>query len=109
FAQMLLNGAELDGVRLLSPKTVELMTTDLVGDLREGGGFGLGFGVTRSLAESGELDTVGKYYWGSFWYGTFFIDPVEDMIGISLANKHPGGGATLNELFQILAYQAVVD
>lgn len=109
FAQMLLNGGELDGVRLLSPKTVELMTTDMVGDLREGGGFGLGFGITRSLAESGELDTVGKYYWGSFWYGTFFIDPTEDMIGISLANKHPGGGATLNERFQILAYQAVVD
>ncbi len=109
FAQMLLNGGELEGGRLLSPKTVELMTTDHVGDLLGSQGFGLGFGVTRSLAESGELDTVGRYYWGSFWYGTFFIDPVEDMIGISIANKHPGGGATLNEKFRILAYQAMVN
>lgn len=109
FTSMLLNDGELDGVRLLSPKTVELMTTDHVGDLLENNGFGLGFGVTRSLAESGELDSVGKYYWGSFWYGTFFIDPTEDLIGICIAQKHPGGDATLNSLFGALVYQALVE
>lgn len=109
FAQMLLNGGRLDGVRLLSPGSVELMTTDHVDDLREGGGFGLGFGITRSLVERGELDSVGTYGWGSFWYGTFFVDPAEDMIGISVAQKHPGGEATLNAKFRILAHQAIVE
>jgi CubicO group peptidase (beta-lactamase class C family) len=109
FAQMLLNGGRLDGVQLLSPETVELMTTDHVGDLRDAAGFGLGFGVTRSLAERGELDSVGTFGWGSFWYGTFFVDPAEDLIGISVAQKHPGGNATLNAKFRILAHQAIVE
>lgn len=109
FCQMMLNGGELDGVRLLSPKTVELMTTDHVGDLLGNMGFGYGFGITRNLAEGGELGSPGSYFWGSFWYGTFFIDPAENMIGISVAQKHPGGEATLNGKFGILARQAIVD
>lgn len=115
FTQMLLNGGELDGVRLLSPETVELMTTDHVGSLDTTGsllgdrGFGLGFAVTRSLAERGELGGVGTYGWGSFWYGTFFVDPAEQLIGISVANKHPGGRATLNDKFEILVRQAIVE
>lgn len=109
FTQMLLNGGTLNGVQLLSPKSVDLMTTDHVGNLVEDMGFGLGFGLTRSLAERGELGSVGSYFWGSFWYGTFFIDPAEDMIGISVAQKHPAGGATLNDKFAILARQAIVE
>jgi CubicO group peptidase (beta-lactamase class C family) len=109
FCQMMLNGGELNGVRLLSPKTVELMTTDHVGDLLGNMGFGYGFGITRNLAEGGELGSPGSYFWGSFWYGTFFIDPAENMIGISVAQKHPGGEATLNNKFGVLARQAIVE
>lgn len=109
FCQMILNGGELNGKRLLSPKTVELMTTDHVGDLLPNMGFGYGFGITRNLAEEGELDSRGSFGWGSFWYGTFFIDPAENMIGISVAQKHPAGGATLNNKFDILARQAIVE
>lgn len=108
FCQMILNGGELHGKRLLSPKTVELMTTDHVGDLLPNMGFGYGFGITRDLAEGGELDSPGSFGWGSFWYGTFFIDPAENMIGISIAQKHPAGGATLNNKFGILARQTIV-
>jgi CubicO group peptidase (beta-lactamase class C family) len=108
FCQMILNGGELNGKRLLSPKTVELMTTDHVGDLLPNMGFGYGFEITRDLAEEGELDSPGSFGWGSFWYGTFFIDPAENMIGISIAQKHPAGGATLNNKFGILARQAIV-
>lgn len=104
----MLNGGELHGKRLLSPKTVELMTTDHVGDLLPTTGFGYGFGINRDLAEKGELNSPGSFGWGSFWYGTFFIDPAENMIGISVAQKHPAGGATLNDKFVILAYQAIV-
>ncbi len=109
FCQMMLNGGELNGVQLLSPKTVELMTTDQVGDLLPNSGFGYGFGITRNLAEGGELDSPGSYGWGSFWYGTFFIDPAENMIGISVAQKNPAGEATLNNKFGVLARQAIVD
>jgi len=96
-------------VRLLSPKSIQLMTTDHVGELLDDMGFGLGFGIMRSLAEGGELDSVGSYGWSSFWYGTFFVDPAEDMVGISVAQKHPAGGATLNDKFAILARQAIIE
>ena len=104
---MLLNGGELDGVRLLSPTTVKLMTTDQVGDLKADSGFGLGFGVTRNLRE-GELTSVGAYRWGGFWYTTFFIDPAENLLGICMAQLYPSGKATLNDQFEALAHQAIV-
>lgn len=109
FARMLLNRGALNGERLLSPKSVELMTTDHVGSRLDDQGFGLGVGITRDLAERGELGSEGTFYWGSFWYGTFFIDPEEEMIGIMLAQKHPAGAATLSEKFDILARQAIVE
>jgi CubicO group peptidase (beta-lactamase class C family) len=106
---MMLNGGELDGVRLLSPKTVELMTADHVGDLNPSSGFGLGFGVTRSLREAGELTSTGAYRWGGFWYTTFFIDPAEKLIGVCMVQLHPSGKATLNDKFEALAHQAIVN
>jgi len=106
FCQMLLNGGELDGVRLLGRKTIELMTTDQVGNLLNNSGFGLGFGIVTKLRE---LGSIGIYSWGGFWYTTFFIDPVEDLIAICMAQLHPDGAATLNSRFGILTYQAVVD
>ena len=109
FIQMLLNGGELDGVRLLSRKTVELMTADHVGELNRDSGFGLGFGITRSLREAGESTSVGAYRWGGYWYTTFFIDPAEEMIGVCMAQVHPAGNATLNSQFEALAHQAIVD
>ena len=102
FIQMMLNGGELDGVRLLSRKTVEMMTTD------QGNNFGLGFGITQNLRE-GELTSVGAYRWGGYWYTTFFIDPSENMIGVCMAQISPSGKATLNDQFEALAHQAIVD
>jgi len=109
FAQMLLNGGELDGVRLLSRKTVEWMTADQVGGLKADSGFGLGFGVTRSLGESTELPSAGSYRWGGLWYTTFFVDPAERMLGVCMAQLYPSGKATLNDQFEPLARQAIVD
>jgi CubicO group peptidase (beta-lactamase class C family) len=109
FAQMLLNGGELDGVRLLSHKTVELMTTDHVGELRRGLGWGLGFSVKRTMKEAGELGSVGTFGWWGFWYTIFFVDPQEKMVGICMAQLHPFGGADLCAKFRPLACQAIVD
>lgn len=108
FIQMMLNNGQLDGVRLLSRKTVEMMTVDQVGELNPGTGFGLGFGVTRNLRE-GEETSVGAYRWGGYWYTTFFVDPAEKMIGVCMAQISPSGKATLNDQFEALAHQAIVD
>jgi CubicO group peptidase (beta-lactamase class C family) len=106
---MLLNKGQLDGVRMLSRKTVELMTTDHVGSLSPQFGFGLGVSVARTPAESGELGSVGTFGWGGFWYTTFFVDPAEQMVGICMAQIHPDGQAVLNKRFRTLAYQAIAD
>ncbi len=109
FCQMMLNGGALDGARLLSRKTVELMTADHVGELSPGSGFGLGFGVTRNLREAGELTSVGAYRWGGYWYTTFFIDPAEKLLGVCMVQLYPSGKATLNDKFEALAHQAIVN
>ena len=110
FAQMMLNGGELDGVRLLSPLTVELMTMDHVGKIAPDmpAGFGLGFGVDSNERGLWELTSDGTYGWGGFFYTLCFINPREKLIGISMEQLHPAGGLKLNEKFKILAHQAVV-
>ncbi|UYY58866.1 serine hydrolase domain-containing protein [Sphingomonas sp. S2-65] len=92
FATLCLNGGELDGVRLVSPKTIELMTMNHLptgGDLTScarglfneaslsGTGFGLGFAVTIDVAKTLVPGTVGDYYWGGMFSTAFFVDPVE--------------------------------
>ena len=107
FCRMLLNGGQLDGVRILKEATVEMMTSDQVGPLRKGEGFGLGVSVVRSADEAGGLDCVGAFGWGGFWYTTFFVDPAKDLIAISMAQIHPDGQATLNKKFKTLVYEAL--
>ena len=109
FSQMLLNGGTLDGVRLLKPNTVRLMTRDHVGRLNKGQGFGLGVSVTRNSTEAGGLDCVGSFGWGGFWYTTFFVDPNKKMIAICMGQLHPAGDATLDKEFKRLVYKAVVN
>lgn len=109
FCQMMLNGGELDGVRLLSPKTVQLMTHDQIGDRSPNSSFGLGFGIEGVDQPLRELTSPGRYGWGGFFYTHFFIDPAENMVGVFMAQLHPAGGLPLNRLFEVLAYQSVVE
>jgi len=109
FLQMMLNGGELDGIRLLSRKTVELMTVDHVRELMEYSGFGLGFDITRDLGESGRIGSVDSYGWGGFFYTTFWIDPEEEMIGIFMSQLYPNDSLNLLEKFRVLAYQSIID
>ncbi|SDM34565.1 CubicO group peptidase, beta-lactamase class C family [Catalinimonas alkaloidigena] len=109
--QMLLNGGTLDGVRLLGPKTVELMHQDHLGDkypAYPGEGFGLGFWVLNDLGKYGELGTEGAYGWGSAYYPIYWIDPKERLIGIIMTQLRPTNGLALNRLFQRSVYQALV-
>jgi CubicO group peptidase (beta-lactamase class C family) len=109
FCQMMLNKGELNGVRLLSRKSVELMTQDHVQGKLEDMGYGLGFGVNSDARYLTELGSIGSYYWGGFFYTAFVIDPKEDMIAIFMGQLHPTGGLNLDAKAIRLAYQAIKD
>ena len=115
FLQMLLNGGELDGVRMLSPITVDLMTRDHIGDVPAGSvvqpgsaGFGLGFAIRGNPGADGEIGSEGAYYWSGFFNTTFWVDPKEQLLGILMTQVFPSG-SDIQERFRIMAYQSIVD
>ncbi|MBV7336272.1 beta-lactamase family protein [Chloroflexi bacterium TSY] len=117
FAQMSLNGGELDGVRLLAPKTVELMTMNHIPNhilpLQIGpsilGGFGLGYRSLLNVAETGAPGSVGSYGWAGMANTHFWIDPTEELIGIFMTQLLPIGHYPITRQFKILAYQALME
>jgi CubicO group peptidase (beta-lactamase class C family) len=109
FCEMMLNEGKAGNSRLLSRKSVELMTHDQLGKIGPDRGFGLGFGVDGVKAPLSELGSAGEYNWGGFFYTGFSIDPKEQMIVIFMAQLHPGGGLTLDRQVHALAYQAIID
>ena len=109
FLQMLLQGGELDGARILGRKTVELMTVNHVGELFGAQGFGLGFSVVRDLGRLNEPASVGQNGWGGFFHTNFFVDPKEKMIGIFMSQLFPANDLKLHERFRTLTYQSIVD
>jgi len=110
FLQMLLNGGELEGVRILSPKTVELARSNHVGDhfRFDQDAFGLGFWVIDEVGRYGELGSEGSYGWGSAYYPQYFVDPKERLLGVFLTQLRPAGDCDLNKKFKVLSYQALI-
>ncbi len=118
FTQMLLNGGELDGTRLLGRKTVELMSSNHLtpeiirasGDaLWPGHGFGLGVARMMEVPRYGESGSVGMYTWGGAASTGFWIDPREDLIAILMTQLIPYGTFPSIDDFHTLTYQALVD
>ena len=124
FCQMLLNGGELDGVRILGPRTVRLMTMNhLPGgrDLRdlsvssyseiaeEGFGFGLGFSIHLGSAQSQIIGSAGEYAWGGAASTIFWVDPVEDLIVVFLTQFMPSGTFDFRGQLKTIIYPAIVD
>jgi CubicO group peptidase (beta-lactamase class C family) len=111
FLQMLLNGGELDGARILSRKTVELMTTDHLGAVpyNPGQGFGLGFSVLEDLGARGWPGSVGEYGWGGAYHSTYWVDPVEELIVVHLTQLIPAGDVDDFGRVRALVYQALAD
>jgi CubicO group peptidase (beta-lactamase class C family) len=120
FLQCMLNGGTLDGVRLLSPHTVALMTADHLGTIPvnqssgsaglvlPGYGFGLGFAVRTAVGLAPMHGSVGTYYWGGLAGTTFFVDPAEDLLAV-LMLQAPNQREYCRALFRALVYAALVD
>jgi CubicO group peptidase (beta-lactamase class C family) len=124
FTQMLLRGGELDGVRLLSPRTVAYMTrnhlpggADLASIGRpisaesafEGMGFGLGFSVVLDPAAAKILSSAGEYAWSGLARTEFYVDPAEEITAMFFTQLLPGPVYPLRAHLRALVRAAVVD
>jgi CubicO group peptidase (beta-lactamase class C family) len=109
FCQMMLDGGKVGSTRLISRKTLELMTHDQLGRISNDMSFGIGFGVDGGKVPLKELSSDGAYDWGGFFYTAFSIDPKEQMIVIFMGQLHPTGDLTLDREVHTLAYQAIND
>ena len=124
FARMLLQGGELDGVRLLGPKTLALMTTNhLPGGLDlprlsrsmfseatyEGVGFGLGFATTITPSATLIPGSAGDFFWGGAASTFFWVDPREDMIVLFLTQLLPSSAHPVRRQLRTLVYSAITE
>ena len=113
FTQMLLNGGELDGVRLLAPRTVEMMGTNFLSPealptMRPGQGFGLDFATVHDPAAAGEPYAKGSYYWGGAAGTWFWIDPKTDLTFVGMIQHRGAAVRQVQGMSRNLAYQAIV-
>ena len=119
FARLVLNRGQLDGVRLLGPRTMELMTANhlppalmpiaMGEEQMPGFGFGLGFSVMMDVALSGMMGSVGLHGWGGWANTHFWIDRQEQLIGILMLQYLPSGTYPITNDFRTLVYQALID
>jgi CubicO group peptidase (beta-lactamase class C family) len=117
FAQMMLNGGELDGSRILGRKTLELMHTNHIrpallpyeigGVPALGYGFGLGSRVMADVGQAQLLGTPGEFGWGGAAKTYYWVDPKEEMVGLFMTQLQ--GMDEPDRAFRTLAYQAIVD
>ena len=122
FSQMILNGGELDGVRILSPASVELMGTNVipksvlvnsngtsVARFNEAVGFGLDFQVVNDARAAGTLQGDGTISWGGAAGTWFWIDPTNDIVAVGMIQRMGGtGGDDLGTMARTLTYQALL-
>jgi CubicO group peptidase (beta-lactamase class C family) len=120
FAQCIFNRGELDGYRILGSRTVDLMRANHLpaslmpisypGGVPWGGeGFGLGFSMVMDSAQANLRGAVGSFGWGGWASTHFWIDPVEEIIRIIMAQHIPGGYYSIREDFGNAVYQALID
>ena len=124
FAAMLLKGGELDGARILSPKTVRLMRTNHLpnnADLTEmssslfseannaGTGFGLGFAMVIDPAKTLMPSSLGEFYWGGAYSTAFFVDPVERITMVFMTQVYPSSTYPIRRQLKTLIYSALTE
>jgi CubicO group peptidase (beta-lactamase class C family) len=110
FLQMLLNGGELDGARILSPATVSLMTVNQVGALysQPGFGFGLGFQILEDPGLAGDYGSVGRFGWGGAYATNYWVDPTEELVVVLMQQLLPSRGLDLAGTFRTMVYAALI-
>ncbi|MFM9978995.1 MAG: serine hydrolase domain-containing protein [Sphingomonadaceae bacterium] len=123
FARMLLNGGELEGVRIVSPHTLRQMTTNHLpggGDLTQhsksmfsevdnaGMGFGLGFGTVIDVSATTLPGNAGEFYWGGMFSTAFFVDPVDDVIMIFMTQLMPSSTYPVRREIKTMLYSALI-
>jgi CubicO group peptidase (beta-lactamase class C family) len=124
FSRMLMNGGELDGARIISPKTLKLMTLNHLPGGRElvevsrslfseavfeGLGFGLGFAMTVNQARTKTPGSLGEYFWGGMASTAFWVDPVEDLTVVFMTQLMPSNSYPIRRELRTLVYAAVTD
>lgn len=115
FSQMLLNGGEYDGQRLLGRMTVNLMFSNQIGSGKpvyvrgDGWGFGLGAGVLTDPARSADAMSIGTWSWGGADGTLFYIDPQEDLVALLMVQLNPYTRSEIRPRFSNVVSQAVVD
>jgi CubicO group peptidase (beta-lactamase class C family) len=122
FGQMLLNGGELDGVRVMSRSTIKLMTSDHLGTRiatpmqpgelllgTQGYTFGLGFTVRQGDGIAGVPGSAGEFMWGGYAGTYFWVDPKEEIVGVYMTQAPSPIRAYYRRMFKTLVYQSLVD
>jgi CubicO group peptidase (beta-lactamase class C family) len=124
FANMLVNGGELDGARILAPKTIRLMATNhLPGDkdltelsrslfsesTNAGVGFGLGFAVVFDPPKTLIPCSMGEFYWGGAASTAFWVDPVEEVTAVFMTQLLPSSTYPIRRELRTLVYSALME
>ncbi len=113
FLQMTLNGGTYNNQRILSPKSIELMTISHLGDIEfpwnDGLGFGLGYSVVEDLGARGEVGSEGAYGWGGAYHSTYWVDPEEELVVVYFTQLIPAIDVDDHQKVRALIYQAIMD
>ena len=110
FLQMLLNKGEYKGKRLLARRTVDLMTTNQIGDLNLGRDkFGLGFEITTASGQERLGISEGSFSWGGYFATTYWADPKERLVCLLFLQQSPFSHSEIQDKFKALVYQALAD
>lgn len=111
FLSMMLNKGEWNGKRILSRKSVELMTVDHLRSIPygDGAGFGLGFEVTDDVGARGRMGSVGEFGWGGAYHSTYWVDPKEDLVVVYFTQLIPAGSIDDHGKLRALIYQSIAN
>jgi CubicO group peptidase (beta-lactamase class C family) len=111
FLQMLLNGGELEGARILSPAAIAAMISNQSGNLypEPGMGFGLGFSIVQDVGATGRLASPGEFGWGGAYYTQYWVAPAEGLVAVFMTQLLPARGLDLQDKFRTLVYQSLTD
>ena len=112
FLQMMLNDGTLNNNRIISKKTVELITVDHIRGIEfpweNGIGFGLGFSILKDLGSRGTPGTVGEYGWGGAYHSTYWVDPKESLVVVYFTQLIPALDIDDHDKLRTLIYQSII-